>query len=121
MDRTATEQRFVESFGDMTEETFVTHTNKGFAVTVAVARDPVWQGNQIALMHGELSEAHEGIRKDLMDDKLTHRKAVEVELADTVIRIMNFARQMGLNVAGAIVEKNRFNATRPHMHGDKKF
>src|SRR5690606_34482374 len=43
-------------------------------------------GECIALMHSELSEALEGIRKNSNDDHLPHRKSVEVELADTLIR-----------------------------------
>lgn len=69
-------------------------------------------GEVIALMHSELSEALEAHRKDLQDDKLPHRKGVEVELADCVIRIFDTARAMDLDLAGAIIEKTRYNATR---------
>lgn len=100
--------------------TFATNNAKGFGMPEGA--DVHWDGNQIALMHGELSEAHEGIRKDLMDAHLPHRKAVEVELADVVIRIMNYGTERKLDIAGAIVEKAAFNKTRPHMHGaGKKF
>lgn len=37
----------------------------------------------------EVAEAAEGVRKDLMDDKLTARTMVEVELADTLIRLLD--------------------------------
>ena len=60
----------------------------------------------------ELAEACEGHRKDLMDDKLPHRSMIEVELADTVIRCLDLAGAMGLDVGGAIVEKLLFNSTR---------
>lgn len=69
-------------------------------------------GEVIALMHSELSEALEAARKDLMDDKLTHRKGIEVEFADCVIRIMDTAAALGLDLAGAILEKNEFNRNR---------
>lgn len=39
----------------------------------------------------ELAEAAEGVRKDLMDDKLPHRKMKEVEMADAYIRLLDFA------------------------------
>jgi NTP pyrophosphatase (non-canonical NTP hydrolase) len=39
----------------------------------------------------ELAEAVEGERKDLMDDKLPHRKMAEVEMADAYIRILDLA------------------------------
>lgn len=40
----------------------------------------------LGLMASELYEGFEGVRKNLMDDKLKHRKMVEVELADFVVR-----------------------------------
>lgn len=70
------------------------------------------KAEMICLMHSELSEAMEGERKDLMDDKLPHRKMAEVELADTVIRILDYAGRWGYNIAGAIKEKMEFNANR---------
>lgn len=70
------------------------------------------KGELVALMHSELSEALEGIRKDRMDDKLPHRKMEEVELADTILRIFDYAERFGLDVAGAMVEKLQFNAGR---------
>ena len=66
----------------------------------------------IALMHSELSEALEADRKGLMDDKLPHRCGVEVELADCFIRILDTAAALGLDVAGALIEKNRYNRQR---------
>lgn len=69
-------------------------------------------GEVIALMHSELSEALEADRKDLMDDKLPHRKGIEVELADACIRIFDTAKALGLDLPGAIIEKNRYNKQR---------
>lgn len=69
-------------------------------------------GEVVALMHSELSEALEADRKGLMDDKLPHRDGREVEFADCIIRIFDTAAALGLDVAGAIIEKNRFNRQR---------
>lgn len=68
--------------------------------------------SKIALCHSELSEALEGMRKGLMDDHLPHRSMVEVELADTVIRICDLAGFLGLDLGGAIAEKLAYNAQR---------
>lgn len=79
------------------------------------------KGELIALMHSELSEALEGERKDLMDDKLPHRKMAEVELVDTLIRIFDYAGGFGYDLQGAFNEKMAFNATRQdHTHEARK-
>ena len=66
----------------------------------------------LMLMVSELSEAMEGERKDLMDDKLPHRKMAEVELADACIRIFDYATACGYDLEGAIIEKTKFNMVR---------
>lgn len=69
-------------------------------------------GEVVALMHSELSEALEADRKGLKDDKLPDRDGREVEFADCIIRILDTAAAMGMDVAGAVIEKNRFNRQR---------
>lgn len=70
------------------------------------------KGELLMLMVSEISEAMEGERKSLMDDKLPHRKMAEVELADTLIRIFDYAGAFGYDLDGAVAEKRAFNATR---------
>ncbi len=77
-------------------------------------------GEAVALMHSELSEALEAHRKGLMDDKLPHRTGVEVELADCIIRILDFAEHLDLDIVGAIVEKNEVNRTREDHKRDNR-
>lgn len=67
---------------------------------------------KLALIHSEISEAMEGHRKNLMDDKLQHRLAIEVELADAVIRIGDLAGALHLDLGAAIAEKMAYNAQR---------
>lgn len=69
-------------------------------------------GTRLALIHSEISEALEGVRKNTMDDHLPHRKTVEVELADAIIRILDLGGSEGLDIAGAIAEKHQYNQTR---------
>lgn len=66
----------------------------------------------LCLIHSEISEALDGYRKDMMDDKLPHRKMLEVELADALMRICDMAGGLGLDIAGAMVEKMVYNENR---------
>jgi hypothetical protein len=82
----------------------------------------------LCLIHSEISEALEGYRKNLMDDKLPHRKMIEVELADALIRIADLAGYLNLDLGGAYVEKLLYNETRADhklenraQEGGKKF
>ena len=64
------------------------------------------------LVVSEVAEAMEGDRKNLMDDHLPHRKMIEVELADALIRILDLSEGLGLDVAAAVAEKVQYNAAR---------
>lgn len=71
-----------------------------------------WISAKLMLIVTEVAEAMEGHRKGLKDDKLPHRGMLEVELADAVIRIMDLAGGLNMDVAGAIVEKLAYNMSR---------
>ena len=71
----------------------------------------------IALMHSELSEALEALRKgNPASEKIAGSHLAE-ELADCIIRIMDFAGGMDLDVGQAIVDKHNYNIGRSHKHG----
>lgn len=75
------------------------------------------KGELLCLIHSEISEAMEGERKGLMDDKLPHRKMAEVELADALIRIFDYAGAFGYDLEGAYQEKRAYNKIRAdHTH-----
>ena len=88
-----------------------------------LAREAGWWDNRdlddpqtiptcLCLVHSEISEAMEGARKNRMDDHLPHRKALEVELADAMIRILDLAGAYQLDLGGALVEKLVYNTQR---------
>ena len=110
------EKEFVENFRLIQKLAYDTAKSKGW-----------WEkkcqdGEQIALMHSELSEALEHMRHgNPPDDKIPEFSGVEAELADVVIRIMSYAGANDLRIGEAIIAKARYNAGREFMHGGKKF
>lgn len=74
----------------------------------------------IALVITELSEAIENIRAGYTpDDKVPEFSGLEAELADAIIRILDFAEARKLRVAEAVIAKAKFNDGREHRHGNK--
>lgn len=88
------------------------HTNKKTGLPFTQEEQEELFATRIALCHTELSEALEGWRKNKMDDHLPHRVNAEVELGDTIIRVLELAALMGYDVAEAIFEKMAYNKIR---------
>ena len=70
------------------------------------------KGELLMLIVSEVAEAMEGARKGLADDKLPARSMEEVELADVLIRVFDYAGGFGLDLGGALAEKMQYNAQR---------
>jgi len=46
-------------------------------------------------------------------------EGIPVELADCVIRILDYAGHVGLDLERIIIDKHEFNKSRPYRHGGK--
>lgn len=79
---------------------------------------------RLALVHSEISEAVEEVRKGtepIYTNPGSEKPEGElIELADAVIRIMDYCGSKGWSLEGAILLKHEFNKTRPYRHGGKK-
>lgn len=105
---------------------FISAWNEKAASIHAWAKSKGWWESErndyemIALMHSELSEAVEALREhNPASLKAIGFRAVEEELADVVIRIMDTAHARGWDVAGALERKMVFNESRSYRHGGK--
>jgi NTP pyrophosphatase (non-canonical NTP hydrolase) len=83
--------------------------------------DPRQLPEIIALCHSELSEALEEFRAGMpvIYEVGNKPEGVVVELADCVIRILDFVEYLGYDLGVVIGEKHEYNKTRPYRHGGK--
>ncbi len=84
---------------------------------------------EIALIHSELSEALEDIRvgqpmtetyyENVVGPGPLKPCGVPTEMADALIRILDFCGKRGIDIEKAVEEKMRFNESRPYKHRKK--
>lgn len=106
------------------EQNFITSCNSTITDVYqnAVAKgwwdSPRNDGETLALIHSEISEVLEALRAgNPPDDKVPAFSKAEVELADVIIRVFDYAGGRKLRVAEAIIAKMRYNKTRINRHG----
>lgn len=120
---------FVKGFKLMQQHTFQINEEHGFNETwkrAVASGDAEFinsvKGLKLALIIREVSEALEGIRGgNKPDNHIPEFTSEEAELADAMIRIMNYAKDCGARLAEAMVAKTIYNNARPFKHGGKAF
>lgn len=70
-------------------------------------------GELLMLIVSELSECFEGVRKDQLDDHLPAEKMEHVEMADVIIRIMDYCGYRGIDIGRLVIDKMAYNKNRP--------
>lgn len=77
------------------------------------------RGELLALIHSEISEALEGERKNLMDDKLPEYPMAAVEIVDAMIRQLDYLAGIHpeIDIQAVFDAKMAYNAKREdHKH-----
>lgn len=79
---------------------------------------------KLALIHSEVSEALEDYRDGRMNTKIEARSEKPVgfpsELADIMIRVMDLAGYLQIDLETEIAQKMLYNIGRPYKHGGKR-
>jgi NTP pyrophosphatase (non-canonical NTP hydrolase) len=93
------------------------------AIRAALAQPVRNKGELLALVTSEVSECLEALRtktedgSPAMDDKVPALTGEAAEIADIVIRLMDYCGAFGIDLGNAIRQKHEFNITRPMKHG----
>ena len=114
------EEQFVSGFTSMQRRVADNARNHGFweampphLTTSALAR--------LMLVTTELAEAAEAVRASIpqRSDHLDNYSLEEEEIADAVIRLMDYAESRHIDLANALVAKVKYNTGRSHLHGKR--
>lgn len=147
---TRTKGRRMNTITELQDRAYQQSTDKGFHDDEPTEGRALLSLNaeRIALMHSELSEALEELRGGWAANETYYKlpgvsgtypsihaakstihghgvtpkpEGVPSEMADVVIRILDFCGANDINLEAIILEKLDYNASRGRMHGGKKF
>lgn len=112
----------IETLNDLARMAYTNATAKGFhdgdRAPLPISRVAEFVAN----LHGEASELWEAARKGKLGDlcdKGIPLTCAEEELADILIRCLDTATALGINIGRAVATKHAYNLGRPRMHGGK--
>jgi NTP pyrophosphatase (non-canonical NTP hydrolase) len=78
------------------------------------------KSKKLMLIVSELAEVMEGLRAgNPPDEKCPEFTNEAIEMADAVIRILDYCERFNVPLVDAILAKHQFNVSRPYKHGKK--
>lgn len=117
------EDKQVETLNGLVQRAYANSYAKGFHDGEAMLPETLVANQKLMLIVSEVAEAMEVLRDGWGIRQVDYRvdgkpEGYGPELADVVIRVFDEARRAGIsNFGGIILEKMKFNESRPHMHG----
>jgi NTP pyrophosphatase (non-canonical NTP hydrolase) len=78
--------------------------------------------SKLALISSEVSEALEDVRKNNMafvTDQNGKPCGLPSELADVIIRVLDLAEYLAIDMEAVLIAKHNYNKTRSYRHGNK--
>ena len=104
--------KFEKEWNRISKKVYTNAVNHGFW------KEEPNDGERMALIHAEVSEALEALRNgNPSSNKIIEFSSLEEELADVVIRIMHYSFGKDLDISSAIMAKIEYNKNREYMHG----
>lgn len=108
-------------FGRINDLAHQIHLNavaKGFYDGIEDKANTHWLLARLMLVVSELAEGCEGVRHGNLSSE-PQSGGLGEELADAIIRILDMAESVNINIEQAIINKIEYNNTRPTRHGGK--
>lgn len=121
--KSVVETQFVTALEQMAQRIFANAQAKGFYpegyTPTAEPNAGRNDGEAIALMHSECSELLEACRDEDVPQsrKIPKYTLAEEELADLVIRALDYSVSRKMRLGEAILAKHAYNLSRPYKHG----
>lgn len=117
---------YIEGLTWLAREIHSDQLEKGFYDNLPIKQDSDFTcinlDQKLMLIVGEVAEAHEELRSNKNPKHVYYRddgkpEGFEFELADVLIRTLDLAGALGIDIGARVAEKLAFNRTRPNKHG----
>ncbi len=107
------------SLNQLAHETFILACSHGFSSHEPLSPKDIM--SKLMLITTEVAEAAESVRNEEPVQYTVREKPIGIanELADVIIRTVELAHSLGIDIDHAVDAKHEYNKLRPYAHGGK--